>query len=224
MSVKGTKAKGTYYVTLLRENNVWRLVSGRVELEDGQTINIEADGRTGKGGLKVGSNISIKEQSAGAQLSDEKAQTNGWQEVKWDEQKMIFLLPPDWKQERQSQRDIDYRPPQNRWTFMIASAWVFDADLPFDNPLQTQLRSMKERFNNGIIAGYATRKVDNTPGVVSLSSQPDNSENRREVTWSGYLLTDGKPRSIDIKFGAKGKDFPELEPQINSILDSIHFE
>ena len=41
MSVTGTKASGKYYATLQRRNGQWMLISGRVELADGRSINVE---------------------------------------------------------------------------------------------------------------------------------------------------------------------------------------
>src|SRR5262249_54574128 len=40
ISVRGTKARGKYYATLLRENNVWRLQSSRLQLADGTSLEL----------------------------------------------------------------------------------------------------------------------------------------------------------------------------------------
>ena len=41
MSVKGTKTSGNYFASLKRQNGQWLLVSGRVELSDGTSIDIK---------------------------------------------------------------------------------------------------------------------------------------------------------------------------------------
>src|SRR5713226_7480841 len=60
MSVIGTKTSGEYYATLLRRNGQWLLTSGRIELADGRSINIEASAL----GLSIGGGRS----AAGRQL------------------------------------------------------------------------------------------------------------------------------------------------------------
>jgi TonB family protein len=40
MSVEGTKASGTYSVVMRRQNSKWRLMTGSVTLDDGETINV----------------------------------------------------------------------------------------------------------------------------------------------------------------------------------------
>jgi len=44
MSVQGTKVNGRYEVSLLRENKVWRVVSGVVRTESGEVIHIAGGG------------------------------------------------------------------------------------------------------------------------------------------------------------------------------------
>ena len=46
MKVDGTKGSGNYFATLVRKNGTWVLLSGRVDLSDGRSV--EIDGRAPK--------------------------------------------------------------------------------------------------------------------------------------------------------------------------------
>lgn len=83
MSVTGTKASGEYYATLIRRNAQWMLTSGRIELADGRSINIEASAL----GLSIGAGRT----AGGRQLKSDFVDTTSRKEISWKEQSRVAV-------------------------------------------------------------------------------------------------------------------------------------
>jgi len=212
MSITGSKAQGEYYATLHRRNGQWLLASGRVELSDGRSINIESRGLSSSGKSSAG---------AGRQLKDDYVDGSTWREVQWSEQHVRLRLPADWIEKTNSLRELDCRLGERySSTYLTANAWIWDRELPAEGLLAADLQSAAERYRNRVILGYSTREVGGTPGVLTISDVGD----RHVATWKSIVTVGGEQKSIDISFGALFRDFDRLEPTFNAILGTVTFQ
>ena len=212
MSVTGAKAIGTYYATLQRRNGQWFVVSGRIELTDGRSINVEAKA--------AGQSVDVA-RSAGHQLSNDAADTNSWREVRWHQQHLRFLLPPDWIEKKMSLGELDFRAGEMySSTYLIGNAWIWERQLPAENLLAADAQTASESLKNGVITGYAVLEVGGVTGLLTISNVGD----RRAATWKAIVEAGGAQTSLDISLGAQVLDFERLEPTFRAIFDSIRFE
>jgi hypothetical protein len=211
MSVEGTKASGTYYSTLKRTDGVWRVISGRVETNDGRSVDI--------GGQNIAAALlSGVEESGGHQLeSASSVNDSNWREVVWKEQGISVRVPAKWQLKTTNQREFEMRAPDN--SYLGVRTYVFKQQLPTENLLKASLLGASEKLQNGLIAGYAVKEIGGVAGVLNVYTQGD----RFLVTWNGYM-TNGKNTSVDIVLSALSKDQKGLEGTFSRILDSIHFD
>ena len=212
MSVTGAKASGAYYATLQRRNGQWFVISGRIELTDGRSINVEAKA--------AGQSVDVA-RSAGHQLRNDAADTNSWREVKWRQQHLRFRLPPDWIEKKMSLRELDFRAGEMySSTYLIGNAWIWERQLPAENLLAADAQTASESLKNGVITGYTVLEVGGVTGLLTISNVGD----RRTATWKAIVDGEGAQTSLDISLGAQDQDFERLEPTFRAIFDSIRFE
>ena len=103
------------------------VVSGRIEVTDGRSINVEAKA--------AGQSVDVA-RSAGHQLRNDAADTNSWREVRWHQQHLRFRLPPDWIEKKMSLRELDFRASEMySSTYLIGNAWIWERQLPAENLL-----------------------------------------------------------------------------------------
>jgi hypothetical protein len=212
MSVTGAKAIGTYYATLQRRNGQWFVVSGRIELTDGRSINVEA---------KAAGQSADVARSAGHQLSNDAADTNSWREVRWHQQHLRFLLPPDWIEKDEpartrfsSGRDVFvYLPNGQRLDMGTPTAGGESAGRGCANSIGESQEWIDNR-----LCGSGSRRRD--CGLLTISNVGD----RRAATWKAIVEAGGAQTSLDISLGAQVLDFERLEPTFRAIFDSIRFE
>lgn len=211
MSVTGSLASGRYFAALQRRSGQWSVISARIELPDGRSIKVEAN----PGSLPV--NVPS---SAGHQLRNDATDTSAWREVEWQQQHVRLRLPPDWIQNKVSQRELDFRAGEKySSTYLVGNAWIWEREMPSENLLAADAQTASESFKNGVIAGYAVRDVGGVAGILTISNVGD----RKTATWKSIVQTDGTQRSIDISLGAQSRDFEHLEPMFNAIFDSVRF-
>jgi Cytochrome oxidase complex assembly protein 1/zinc-ribbon domain len=211
-SVSGSQASGKYYATLQRKDGQWFLVSGRIELADGRSINLEtqASGRT----------VDVP-RARGLVLNDAATDTSLWRNVEWEQQHVSLRLPIDWVRIKIDQRELEFRAgDMYSSTYLIGNAWIWERDLPVDNLLAADIQTASENFRNGVIAGYSLREVGGVSGVITIS----NVGGRRTATWKALVPADGAQKSMDISLGAQRSDFDRLAPMFNAIFNSIRFE
>jgi hypothetical protein len=223
MSVKGTLASGEFYVTMARVNGEWIVSSGRVQLDDGRSIDIEGRpgasiGRSNRS--RTGPNIAGAT-SAGKQLGSGAIDTSSWQEVEWTQQRIKFRLPPGWIAKEMSQRQLDYRAGEKYSSVYFAgNAWIWDRELPADDLLAADLQSAAESLRNGVTLGFEVREVGGTSGILTISNVGD----RLTATWRAIVGERGQQRSIDFLLGGPASEFDRLSPTFNAILESLSFE
>jgi hypothetical protein len=223
MSVEGTLASGEFFVSMVRINAQWMVASGRVELEDGQSVEIE--GLTIGGGrpnsARLPSFAGGAATSAGKQLEGGPVDTSSWQAVEWTQQQIKFLLPPGWIAKEMSQRQLDYRAGEKYSSVYFAgNAWIWDRELPAESLLSVDLQSAAESFKNGVSLGYQVREVGGTSGILTISNVGD----RMTATWRAIVGASGQQRSIDFLLGAPAAEFDRLGPTFDAILESLSFE
>ncbi|HZS48452.1 MAG TPA: cytochrome c oxidase assembly factor Coa1 family protein [Blastocatellia bacterium] len=212
MSVKGSRANGTYYATLQKTNGIWSVISARILLANGQSVNLDINSPD------LPSNLA---KSEGHQLSSSSVDQSSWRSEYWPQQLMRFSVPVDWIRKKAEQRELDYRKGERySSTYLAGNGWINDNALPAGNLLQVEVQTASEQLHNGVIIGYAVRNVGGATGLLTISDRGDT----RIATWKGLVQAGGKQREIDISLGATAHDFDNLEPTFDAILNSIRFE
>ena len=212
MSVTGSKATGTYDSTLEKRNGQWIVLSGRIKLADGQTVQLDLN----ESALPPGAT-----KSEGRQLASAAADSSSWTEQYWSQQLMRFRLPSDWIVKKMDQRELDCRKgEQYSSTYFAGNGYVHDEPLPSGNLLTVEVKVAAEKLHNGIIEGYAVRQIAGSTGLMEISGVGG----KRVVTWKGYVQAGGKQREIDVSLATEYKDYDSLEPVFAAIFNSIHFD
>jgi hypothetical protein len=215
MSVKGSKAKGKYYASLLRVNGLWNLTSGRLELKDGGSIPIAAAPMNGREALIPPSH----RVSGGRQLPVNPGAASEWKKVVWPEEGIFFKIPADWMEIHLSRQEVEFRSP-DRTAYFIGRATYFDQKIPFQTVLDSLLTRSQGQLARGEISGYAVKTLGRAPGLLEISERGDGAT---MAAWTGYVDTEQfGTKSITLVLGAPtAADFQKAAPLLGTILDSV---
>ncbi|MFO1462967.1 MAG: cytochrome c oxidase assembly factor Coa1 family protein [bacterium] len=222
MSVKGSKGRGKYYATLVRENGQWRVVSGRLELEDGRSIPLEG-GATGPAAPALpdapGSDVPL---SGGRSLRADRGAASGWTPFTWPSQTIRFEVPADWEQQALEKREIEFRP-KDRGAYFIGNLTYFDQKIAFAPLMQSLAEKAAAELKREEILGYARKDIGPAMGLLRLERRSDG---QTTAVWSGYFDTpEFGTVSVTFLLGAPTPaDFDRYEGELGAILESIRFQ
>ena len=225
MSVKGSQAKGKYYVTMVRENNQWRITSARLELKDGRSIAIPtvftpANPPTAPPPESLPS--AELPLSGGRPLYADRSDTQ-WKAVDWSEPGIHLEVPQDWEQIRVDKRSLEFRPA-DRSAYLTANLAYFDQKLPIDTILPTLEQKAQAELKRQEIAGYQRMNLGSAKGLVQLQSRDGSGPTM--AAYNGYYdSVEFGTVSITILVGAPtSQDFDRWETVLGAILQSFQIK
>lgn len=219
--MKGSKAQGKYYATLIRENGQWRVVSGRLELEDGRSVAIA-------GGQLAPPNVPDKalpadiESKGGRELKSDRNAVASWNNIDWSTQPIRLEVPSDWEQVELDKRSLEFRP-KDRGAYLTGNVTYFDQKIPFENLTQPMLIKASAQLKREEILGYSLRNIGSAQGFLQLERRSDGQST---AVWTGYF---NHPEfgtvSVTFLLGAPNpEDFDRYEATLGAILDSIRIQ
>jgi hypothetical protein len=221
ISVLGTKAKGKYFVTLLRENNVWRLQSSRLQLADGTSLELGGSAAMPEG-VSPGGPLPAAAESGGQTLHNDPSAVAEWREAEWPGQGVRFKVPRAWVQENLNKNEASFHDPERK-AYFFGHVAFFNQKLPFDPILKSLEEGAAAELRRGAILGYARRDFGRAVGLLKIERRNDGAT---MASWEGYLDT---PDSGTVSFSFVGgapspADFSKQEPILGAIFDSLQFK
>jgi hypothetical protein len=214
--VKGNKGEGKAYTTLKRVNGQWYIESGRFQIKDGTSLNLQT-----AGGPLLGSHSAALPtgSSGGRQLKSDSNAVAQWRDVEWPGQDIHFRIPADWKELKSEPTTIEYRP-EDRSAYFIGNVTYFDQVIPFQALLQQDLKTKANKVERGEIKGYKQLSIGPMEGILEIQGDKAGSS---LVTWTGYVDTPKYgTKSITFLLGSTSLGtWGQNEPILGAILDSI---
>jgi hypothetical protein len=209
--VKGNKGEGKAYTTLKKINGQWQLESGRFQVNNGPSIDLQTTAAIPSG---------LPGAFGGRQLKGDPNAVAQWRDVEWPGQGIHFRIPADWKELKSEPETIEYRPEDSS-AYFLGNATYFDQVIPFHALLQQDLKTKANQLERGEIKGYKQLSIGAMEGMLEMHG--DKAGNSL-VTWTGYRDTPKYgTESITFLFGSTSLgSFEQAEPILGAILDSIH--
>jgi cytochrome oxidase complex assembly protein 1 len=218
MSVEGSKAKGKYYASLTRVNGQWRFLSGRLQLADGRSVEIQG---TLVPSLIPGAVSFGAAGSGGRQLRSDRSAVISWHAVEWPGLGITFTVPEEWKEMKLDKQEVEFRP-EDRSAYFTANVAFFDQKIPFDSFLPSLVDKAAAQLKREEILGYARRDLGGTHGLLHIQRHGGGGT---MAVWTVYFDTsEFGTASINFLLGApSSEEFDRVEPVLGAILESIHF-
>lgn len=219
MSVTGSKTSGDYYTTMIRENGRWRLVSARLALDDGRSIDIEGSAPAAEAEGQPRAARAATVAHGGRQLRSERPPGSQWQSVEWAERHVVFEVPSGWTQRSTDKRLLEFRP-EDRSGYLTGNVAYFDQKIGFEPVVDMIVTKAAGELARKEILGYARRDLGKAQGVLQIT---DRGGRYPQAVWTGYFDTDEfGTASVTLTLGARTPaDFDAIEPLLGAILDSM---
>ncbi|MCE9623953.1 MAG: cytochrome c oxidase assembly factor 1 family protein [Deltaproteobacteria bacterium] len=223
VSVKGSKAKGKYFATLQSVNGQWAVTSGRLQIDNGPSIDL-GGGSAGPGPARDSPSLPPSDTAAsgGRQLRADRAAATVWRHVEWPGQTISFDVPANWMQLNLNKREVEFRP-EDRKAYFIGNLTYFDQKIPFTSLMQSMADKASAELKREEIFGYALRNFGRAQGIAQISARSDG---QTTATWTGYFDTEEFGTvSVTFLLGAPTpEDFNKAEGALGAILDSVQFK
>jgi hypothetical protein len=91
----------------------------------------------------------------------------------------------------------------------------------FEAYLIEHVTHAREQLEMRRIDGFATRRIGNVPGVLTLEHREDGFHT---ITWTGFQPAAVGSLSITLVGAAAGDDYAREEPLLGAIFESISFD
>lgn len=224
MSVDGSRAEGDYYATLVRENGRWRVVSARLDLDDGRSIPINFTQAPPASPLPEAPKTTVSTSvalSGGQGLKADRNAVAAWTPLVWPDQQIRFEVPADWEQIELTKRALEFRP-KDRGAYFTGNLTYFDQKIPFETLMDSLLAKAAAQLKREEILGYARKDIGPAQGILQIERRGDG---QTTAAWSGYFDTqEFGTVSVTFLLGAPNpEDFTRYEPALGAILDAIRF-
>ena len=162
-----------------------RLTGGKPDVASSETNSSKT---TDSGPTTSGSSDQVENYSL---TPDQSKLLNDGKEMKWDDQGMGWILPPQWKKMTSNPTSLQWASPDN--AFLIVTISPMSDDFPTDISLQGYYKSAGERQRNGELEKYRYVEIDGVKGVEFVESMPHDQEIRAGCNG---LLTVNSPEEI----------------------------
>lgn len=164
----------------------------------------------------------IPDVRAGRRITSDPSQLGATRELLWPVFRMHVAVPADWAVHKVSETDLEVRHPTAPTTFLVAHATPMPVGPTFEEYLEAHLGHARAQFEQGLIAGYATKRIGSVPGVITIEHRP--GEGLWTITWRGFQPAELGSVSVTILAGAAEADFGRDEPLLGALVDAIRFE
>ena len=139
-------------------------------------------------------------------------------EVKWDEQGMLFLMPKGWNKVSENRTMINYGTPAKG--FFIVSISPMSPDFPTETSLKANYDGAVNRMKNGQLKSVQYTEIDGIKGVEFVESSPEEGDMRRHQ-WIAFRKYAGGVQMINVISTAKGGSLEENTDTNTAMLYSM---
>ena len=144
-----------------------------------------------------------------------------WRDVAWPEQRVVLRIPAEWQERKRTDRTLDLRPPEPVGSYVIVDVTPANLGGPPEHLNRVLLKAAADQFGRGEIAGYETRLVGRSLGVLSISA-PDAEG--AALRWSAYVGSDAAQRMVTILLSLRGMDGTKGLAILAAVLDSVRID
>lgn len=158
--------------------------------------------------------------AAGRRPTSDGSRLGDAQEILWPLVRLRVRVPRDWIVRTMSPTELDVRHPTATATFLIAQVSPMPAGPTFEEYVEAHVAHAREQLAAGAIDGWATKQIDDVPGVLTL----EHRERGSLVTWTGFQPAAVGSLSVTLLAGAATDDFARDESLLGAIVDSARFD
>ncbi|MEZ5426269.1 MAG: hypothetical protein R2747_08395 [Pyrinomonadaceae bacterium] len=160
------------------------------------------------------------EETEKAELSPEqKTILESGQQVTWEQQGIIWILPRGWKKMDVKKESFNYGSPDN--AFLIGSISVMPDNFPSETSLKATYESSLSQLKNGKYEKVRYLEIDGIKGVEWTETMPEESDSPRRHQWIGFRNYQGQNQQLNIMLSTKGSNFEKHRDDFSAVMYSM---
>ncbi len=140
-------------------------------------------------------------------------------EVKWDEQGILFLMPKGWNKVSKTRTMVQYGTPAKG--FLIVNISPMAADFPIEASLKANYDSSVTKMKNGGLKSVQYTEIDGIKGVEFVESSPEDKGDAQRHQWIAFRKYAGQVQMINAMATASGSKFKDNNDVNTAILYSM---
>jgi len=145
----------------------------------------------------------------------------GGQTVKWDQQGMSWIVPPQWKQVTNESKELVWNSPGgSEAANLIVSISPMDESFPTDISIKSYYDQAKSHAKNGEVDEVKWLEIDGLKGVEFREANPEKPDGFRRLQWMAYRKYAGQVQFINLMLSSNGKGFPKHQDEMYGIMYS----
>jgi hypothetical protein len=151
----------------------------------------------------------------------QKAALEGGQEVKWDQQGMIWTLPANWKKQTVETKMFVWNTRAGRdLSSLIVNISPMAEDFPTDISLKAFYDGAVTRKKNGEVDEVRWLELDGVKGVAFREAPPEGEDDARRLQWIAYRKYAGQTQMVNLMLATAGRSFENNRDTFYAILYS----
>ena len=143
---------------------------------------------------------------------------DGGEEIKWDEQGIVFTLPKGWKKMNVGKTAFNYGSPDR--AFLIGTISVMPDDFPSETSLTAQYDSALQQLKNGKYENVRYLEIDGIKGVEFVETMPEEKTDPRRHQWIGFRNYLGQNQQLNLMLSTGGNNFEKHRDDFPAVLYS----
>lgn len=148
----------------------------------------------------------------------QKAFQDGGQEIKWDEQGIIWHLPPSYHKLSQDRNSSNWIGADN--AAMLINISPMGGDFPVDSSVEANYNGAVTRMKNGEVERVRYLEIDGVRGVEFIEAKKDNKDDSRRHQWLAFRKYAGQTQMLNFMLAAKDSAFEKHRDEFAAILYS----
>lgn len=144
---------------------------------------------------------------------------DGADEVKWNEQGILWKLPAGWKKMDVKKETFNYSSPD--MAFLLVNISPMSADFPADVSTKAYYDQAMEQLRNGKYESVRYLEIDGVKGVEWVEAMPEDKSGARRHQWMAYRNYLGQQQLLNVMLSTKGTNFEKQRDVFPAIMYSM---
>src|SRR6266446_2954168 len=140
------------------------------------------------------------------------------QEVKWDQQGIIWTMPANWSKQDVRIETFGYG---GGGAFLSGNISTMDPSFPADVSIKAMYESAKTSQKMGKYDEVKWLEIDGQRGIEFRESKPEMADDIRRLEWQAYRKYAGQTQLVTLILSTNGANFPKHQDELYGILYSM---
>jgi hypothetical protein len=142
--------------------------------------------------------------------------------VTWEDQKITWTLPGDWKKISSTKNTFQYG--SSNQAFLIGTISPVADNFPLDVSLQSYYDGAVQRRKNNEVEIARFLELDGIKGVEFIETNKEDTSEPRRHQWIGFRKYNGQIQMLNIMLSTKSSNFEKNRDVFKAIMYSMKID